>query len=57
MWYNKLSTNIFPPAWGHFVAIANSVGSNDQNNNEYILFLNIMNEWYLRDLGQMTFDA
>ena len=30
----------------HFVAIANSVDSNDQNSNEFAPFLNIMNEWY-----------
>jgi len=33
----------------HFVAIANGVDSNDQNSNEFAPFLNIMNEWYLRD--------
>ena len=31
----------------HFVAIANSVDSDDQNSNEFAPFLNIMNEWYL----------
>ena len=36
----------------HFVAIANSVDSDDQNSNEFALFLNIMNEWYLRDLSR-----
>lgn len=36
----------------HFVAIANSVDSNDQNSNEFAPFLNIMNEWYLRDLSR-----
>ena len=35
----------------HFVAIANSVDSDDQNSNEFAPFLNIMNEWYLRDLS------
>lgn len=30
----------------HFVAIANSVDSDDQNSNEFAPFLNIMNEWY-----------
>ena len=33
----------------HFIAIANSVDSEDQNSNEFAPFLNIMNEWYLRD--------
>ncbi len=36
----------------HFVAIANSVDSSDQNSNEFAPFLNIMNEWYLRDLSR-----
>ena len=33
----------------HFIAITNSVDSEDQNSNEFAPFLNIMNEWYLRD--------
>lgn len=36
----------------HFVAIANSVDSDDQSSNEFAPFLNIMNEWYLRDLSR-----
>ena len=36
----------------HAVAIANSVDSDDQNSNEFAPFLNIMNEWYLRDLSR-----
>ena len=36
----------------HFVAIANSVDSDDQNSNEFAPFLNIKNEWYLRDLSR-----
>ncbi|MBR3382695.1 MAG: recombinase family protein [Clostridia bacterium] len=36
----------------HFVAIANNVDSDDQNSNEFAPFLNIMNEWYLRDLSR-----
>lgn len=36
----------------HFAAIANSVDSDDQNSNEFAPFLNIMNEWYLRDLSR-----
>ena len=35
-----------------FVAIANGVDSDDQNSNEFAPFLNIMNEWYLRDLSR-----
>ena len=33
----------------HFIAIANNVDSDDQNSNEFVPFLNILNEWYLRD--------
>jgi len=33
----------------HFIAIANNVDSEDQNSSEFAPFLNIMNEWYLRD--------
>ena len=36
----------------HFIVIANNVDSNDQTSNEFIPFLNIMNEWYLRDLSR-----
>ena len=36
----------------HFLAIANGVDSGDQNSNEFAPFLNIMNEWYLRDLSR-----
>lgn len=36
----------------HFVAVANGVDSDDQNSNEFAPFLNIMNEWYLRDLSR-----
>lgn len=36
----------------HFIAIANSVDSDDQNSNEFAPFLNIMNKWYLRDLSR-----
>lgn len=36
----------------HFVAIANSVDSDDRNSNEFAPFLNVMNEWYLRDLSR-----
>lgn len=33
----------------HFIAIANNVDSEDAGSNEFAPFLNIMNEWYLRD--------
>ena len=32
-----------------FIAIANNVDSNDPSSNEFTPFMNIMNEWYLRD--------
>ncbi len=35
-----------------FIAIGNGVDSDDQNSNEFAPFLNIMNEWYLRDLSR-----
>lgn len=35
-----------------FIAISNNVDSSDQNSNEFAPFLNIMNEWYLRDLSR-----
>ena len=41
----------------HFVAIANSVDSDDQNSNEFAPFLNVMNEWYLRDLSRKQLAA
>lgn len=36
----------------HFIAIANGVDSDDQTTSEFAPFLNIMNEWYLRDLSR-----
>ena len=33
----------------HFVAVANNIGSDEQESSEFAPFLNIMNEWYLRD--------
>lgn len=36
----------------HFIAIANGVDCDDQTSNEFAPFLNIMNEWYLRDLSR-----
>lgn len=37
-----------------FIAIANNIDSEDQNSNEFTPFLNIMNEWYLRDQSRKT---
>ena len=33
----------------HFIAIANNVDNEDQSSSEFAPFLNILNEWYLRD--------
>ena len=33
----------------HFIAVSNNVDSNNQGSSEFAPFLNIMNEWYLRD--------
>ena len=33
----------------HFVAVANNIDSDEQESSEFAPFLNIMNEWYLRD--------
>ena len=35
-----------------FVAIGNGVDSADKNNGKFAPFLNIMNEWYLRDCSR-----
>lgn len=36
----------------HFIAISNNVDSNNQGSSEFAPFLNIMNEWYLRDCSK-----
>ena len=36
----------------HFIAIANGVDSEKQGSNEFAPFLNVMNEWYLRDCSR-----
>lgn len=33
----------------HFIAVSNNVDSNDKSSSEFAPFLNIMNEWYLKD--------
>ncbi len=40
-----------------FIAIANGVDSQVQNSNEFAPFLNIMNEWYLRDCSRKVKSA
>ena len=36
----------------HFIAIANNIDSDDQTSSEFAPFINIMSEWYLRDLSR-----
>ena len=36
----------------HFIAIANGVDSDNQGSSEFAPFLNVMNEWYLRDCSR-----
>ena len=54
---NYLQTGIFTDALFpehniHFIAIGNGVDSDDQSTGEFTPFLNIMNEYYLRDLSR-----
>ena len=46
-------TEVFFRQYGvHFIAIANNVDSDISGSNEFAPFLNIMNEWYLRDCSR-----
>ena len=46
-------TEVFFRQYGvHFIAIANNMDSDDSSSNEFAPFLNIMNEWYLRDCSR-----
>lgn len=36
----------------HFVAVSNNIDSDVQESSEFAPFMNIMNEWYLRDLSR-----
>lgn len=36
----------------HFIAVSNNVDSDNQGSSEFAPFLNIMNEWYLRDCSK-----
>ncbi len=36
----------------HFIAIGNNIDSNDPSSSEFAPFINIMSEWYLRDLSR-----
>lgn len=40
---------LFPEKEIHFIAINNSVDSENSSDNDFTPFLNIMNEWYARD--------
>lgn len=40
-----------------FIAISNGVDSNDKSTSEFAPFLNIMNEWYLRDCSRKQIAA
>ena len=40
-----------------FIAISNGIDSNDKNSGEFTPFLNIMNEWYLRDCSRKAIAA
>ena len=42
----------FPQNNVRFIAVSNNVDSNDQSTAEFAPFLNIMNEWYLRDASR-----
>ena len=41
----------------HFVAVANNIDSEEQDSGEFAPFLNIMNEWYLRDQSKKVFGS
>ena len=45
----QISYVFFPQYDVRFIAIANGVDSDDPNSSKYVPFLNIMNEWYLKD--------
>ncbi len=40
---------MFPEKGIHFIAINNSIDSDNSNDNDFAPFLNIMNEWYAKD--------
>lgn len=40
-----------------FIAIGNGVDSADRNSSEFVPFLNIVNEWYLRDCSRKQMAA
>lgn len=51
---------LFPQKGVHFLAINNSIDSNNASDNDFAPFLNIMNEWYAKDTSnkiKAVFDA
>ncbi|MBQ1465768.1 MAG: recombinase family protein, partial [Eubacteriaceae bacterium] len=42
---------IFPEAQVRFIAVNNAVDSSEQSEMDYSPFINVMNEWYARDVG------
>ena len=43
---------IFPAYDVRFIAVNNGIGSNNQGDNDFTPFLNIMNEWLVRDTSK-----
>ena len=43
---------LFPQKGVHFIAINNSIDSNNADGNEFMPILNIMNEWYAKDTSK-----
>lgn len=43
---------VFPKQGVHFIAVANGVDSECQETSEFAPFLNVLNEWYLRDISK-----
>ena len=43
---------LFPEKGVRFIAVNNSIDSNNPTENEFTPFLNIMNEWYARDTSK-----
>lgn len=43
---------VFPKQGVHFIAVANGVDSDMDETSEFAPFLNVLNEWYLRDISK-----
>lgn len=51
---------MFPQKGVHFIAINNNIDSNNASDNDFVPFLNIMNDWYAKDASnkiKTVFDA